>query len=99
MEATFKSNLEDAANTIQSIADSIVAYDPLEHNPEDLTSNLSTVAARLRQLSENPGYVVLAGNPIDGMRIIGPWLDANDAGDEARETIDDHWTVVEIDTP
>lgn len=99
MEATFKANLEEAAQTVQSAADAITNYDALETRAEDIAASLGAIAGRLRELSENPGCVVLVGNPIDGMRIVGPWLDANDAGDDARETVDDHWTVATLKNP
>lgn len=45
-------------------------------------------------------FVVLVGNPIDGMTIHGPFEDGNEAGDWAQsEFQDDTWWIVEVKKP
>ncbi len=80
MELTVKENLEAAANTAQSIATALINGND---RIEDFAARLTAMANELRELAEAPGVVVLGGDPIDGMRIFGPWIDAKGAGDDA----------------
>lgn len=95
MEPTVKENLEAAANVAQSVATALLDGND---RTEDFASRLTAMANELRDLAKVSGFVVLTGNPIDGMRIVGPWIDGPGAGDDAREKVDDHWTVVELES-
>ena len=44
-------------------------------------------------------YVVAYGNVADGFSFVGPFNNANDAGDYAGESDDREWWVVKLDPP
>jgi len=45
-------------------------------------------------------YIVITGNPVDGLFFYGPFLDANDAGDWAeREHDGQEWWTAHLSAP
>ncbi len=95
MELTVKENLEAAANVAQSVATALLNGND---RIEDFAARLTAMANELRDLAKIPGVVILVGNLIDGMRIIGPWLDVEDAANVAADTRIDHYTIVELES-
>lgn len=54
----------------------------------------------MAQLMRKPLWVVVVGNPFDGIRLIGPFEDGNDANEWADENCDtEDWWVVNIIDP
>ncbi len=44
-------------------------------------------------------FVILAGNPVDGMTVYGPFDDAEDANDYAENNFDGDWWVTKVEKP
>jgi hypothetical protein len=54
----------------------------------------------MAQLMRKPLWVVVVGNPFDGIRLIGPFEDGNDANEWADENCNnEEWWVVNIIDP
>lgn len=49
----------------------------------------------------DPAYIIVIGNPIDGLRFIGPFTDGDPGtpNEYAERHVHDEWWVVEIEAP
>jgi hypothetical protein len=50
-------------------------------------------------MNKYPKYVVVVGNPFDGMAIHGPFDEIEDANQYGEYTNEDYWWVLELVTP
>ena len=44
-------------------------------------------------------YVIVVGNPIDGINLIGPFTDVDEPNEYAERHVRDEWWVVEVRQP
>jgi hypothetical protein len=43
-------------------------------------------------------YIIVYGDPINGLYFVGPFDDANEAGDYASDNIDGEWWIAKLES-
>lgn len=83
----------------------IYVTDPLEipmtHLPRvvyELRQDIAQLGAEVMNRRKGTGAIIIVGNPVDGFRFIGPFVDGDDAVRSATTHLEPEWCVARLDT-